>query len=82
MAETNKHGRKDNILIGTDVDPSERYVSEAKNNFVVKPINRVQAVKLQGTLQLGEQAPDFRTQNQMTYDDKFGKRENNKISQG
>ena len=54
MAETNKHGRKDNILIGTDVDPSERYVSEAKNNFVVKPINRVQAVKLQGTLQLGE----------------------------
>jgi hypothetical protein len=73
-SEINKHGRKDNILIGTDVDASERYVSEAKDHFVSKPMSKVDSIKLKGTLQLGEEPNDFRTQNQMTYDNKFDKK--------
>jgi len=41
-------------LIGTDVDPKERYISEAKDNFGSKPIDRTQPIITQGTLRLGE----------------------------
>ena len=52
-AEINKHGRNDNILIGTDMDPAERYISEAKQNFIKKDINRAQPIKAQSTFALG-----------------------------
>lgn len=80
-SEINKNGRNGNILIGTDVDPAQRYVSEAQSNFGTKQISKVQPIITQGTLQLGEENTDFRTHNQMTYDDKFDSRQNTKLSQ-
>lgn len=41
LPEASKNARKDNVLIGMDVDPRERYISEAKDNFGSKPIDRV-----------------------------------------
>ena len=35
-AEINKNGRKDNVIIGIDDDNSQRYLSEAKQNFGTK----------------------------------------------
>lgn len=43
--EANKNGRKDNVLIGTEEDSKERYISEAKDNFGSKLISRVQPIK-------------------------------------
>ncbi len=74
IPQVSNNGRKDNILIGTDVDPAERYVSEAKDNFGNKSISKVQPIISQGTFQLGEENNDFKTHNQMTYVDKFSKR--------
>lgn len=44
LPQASKNARKDNVLIGIDVDPQSRYISQAKDNFGSKPIDRVQPI--------------------------------------
>jgi hypothetical protein len=75
----NKLGRADNVLIGNDPNS---YLSEAKSQFVSKPISSVGKageIKQEGTLVLGENKNDYLTHNQVIYTDKFGSRDPNRV---
>jgi hypothetical protein len=73
----NKDGRKDNVIIGMGND---KYNSEAKDQFVSKPIERVHGKGQEGTLDLGDGSRDYETMYRNTFTNKHGIIEQTRIT--
>ena len=78
-----KNGRLDSVMIGANDDPN-RFLSEAKSQFVPKEDGRAARlgpIKAGDSLVIGDGTGEYTTQYQDIHRDKFGDRQNSRLSQ-
>jgi hypothetical protein len=74
----NKNGRNSSVVIGMG---TETYQTEAKDQFVLKNVERVKGKGAEGSLCLGDGTREYSTQYQHTHNNKYDQHQPNRVSQ-